>query len=62
MRIKIGTVREDITAFGNRFYIQVEDTKTSSNLDLKELVDKEVLVIIGPTKALDNVLMEQDLL
>jgi hypothetical protein len=50
VRIKTGTVQEDRTAYGNRFYIQIEDTQTNDNSDLRDLVGKEITVVIGETQ------------
>lgn len=47
MKVKIGTVKEDVTAFGNRFWIQIEDSSKNDNSDLKELVGKRVPVSVG---------------
>lgn len=47
MKIKLGTVREDVTCYGNRFWIQIEDSSTEDNRGLKSLVDKPVTVVIG---------------
>lgn len=58
MKIKIGTVKEDVTAYGNRFYIQIEDSKTCDNSDLRDMVGKEFAVIIGPLKAFDDYVQE----
>lgn len=34
------TVQEDKTAYGNRFYIQVEDSESNDNEDLRQFVGK----------------------
>ena len=52
MKIKKGTVHEDKTAYGNRFYIQIEDSITEDNIiedniDLRELVGKTVTILVG---------------
>lgn len=62
MKIKMGTVKKDVTAYGNKFWIQVEDNSNTSNSDLEHLVDKEVTVIIGSVSAIDDLIKERDLL
>ncbi len=51
MKIKVGTVREDVTCFGNRFWIQIEDNSLEDNTDLRNWVGKEVTVVIGSPSA-----------
>jgi hypothetical protein len=38
---KLVTVHEDITCYGNRFWIQVEDSECEDNKDLKEMIGKK---------------------
>lgn len=47
MKIKIGTVQKDVTCFGNKFWIQIEDSKINDNHDLNSLVGKEVIVVFS---------------
>lgn len=50
MRVKVGRIQEDVTAFGNRFWIQIEDALcTESNDHLKKLVGKLVHVCVDET-------------
>lgn len=58
MKIKIGTVHKDITAYGNKYWIQIEDNKSCSNDDLQALVDKQVSVVIGEINAIDNLIQD----
>ena len=58
MKIKIGTVHKDVTAFGNKYWIQIEDSKSNDNSDLHELVGKSVAVIIDNAKAIDDLIQE----
>jgi len=37
---KVLTIKEDITAFGNRFWVQIEDSSGDLNFDLRNLVGK----------------------
>lgn len=53
MKIKLGTVKEDRTVYGNRFYIQIEDTQGTMHTDLRPIVDQRVCVIILPASELD---------
>lgn len=62
MKIKIGTLHEDKTCYGNRFYIQIEDSKDNDNRDLKELDGKKVSVVIGEIAAIDNLIQETEVL
>lgn len=58
MKIKLGKIHKDPTAYGNKYYIKIEDTRLCDNEDLEKLVNKQVTVIIGDPKALDNVIAE----
>lgn len=40
------TIKEDVTAYGNRFSIQVEDTDDDNNYELKTYVGKRFKAII----------------
>lgn len=61
MEIKIGTLKKDVTAFGNKYWIQVEDQKTD-NSDLENLVDKKISVVIGDITAIDDFIQEVETL
>lgn len=52
MKIKIGTVHKDSTAFGNKYYIQIEDTSTNNNSDLENLLYEKVTVVLGNAQVL----------
>lgn len=47
MKIKLGTIKKDVTAFGNKYWIQIEDTAESDNSDLEFQVGCLATVIIG---------------
>jgi hypothetical protein len=38
------TVKEDVTAFGNRFYFQIEDSRDEDNSWLRIIKDKRFVV------------------
>ena len=40
------TVRKDLTAYGNKYYLQLEDTEINDNAEVDELVGKTMKVII----------------
>lgn len=61
MEIKIGTLKKDVTAFGNKYWIQVEDQKTD-NSDLENLVGKKISVVIGDITAIDDFIQEVETL
>jgi len=61
VEIKIGTLKKDVTAFGNKYWIQVEDQKTD-NSDLENLVDKKISVVIGDITAIDDFIQEVETL
>ncbi len=54
MKIKIGTVEKDFTSYGNKYFIQIEDSSTNDNEDLGYLIGKKVTVVIGDVKAIDE--------
>ena len=58
MKIKIGKIKKDATAYGNKYWIQIEDSSLTDNSDLEELVDKTVAVVIGRMKAIDDLIQE----
>lgn len=58
MKIKFGTMREDVTVFGNRFYIQIEDSETNDNKDLREFLDKAVVVVLDTEERMGIVSLE----
>lgn len=41
-----GTIKEDITSYGNRFYIQLEDNKYNDHTFLRVLANKKYKLII----------------
>lgn len=47
MKIKVGTIKKDITAFGNKYWIQIEDSEIDDNHDIEQLVDQVVTIVIG---------------
>lgn len=47
MKIKNGTIKKDVTAYGNKYWIQIEDTETDFNDDLEVLVNQKITVVIG---------------
>lgn len=47
MKIKTGTVYRDGTCYGNKYYIQIEDSAIEDNEDLIDWVGKEVTIVIG---------------
>lgn len=55
MKIKVGTIKKDVTAYGNKYWIQIEDTYASDNKDLESAVDQTVSVVIGDLSAVDDV-------
>lgn len=61
MKIKIGTVHEDRTCYGNRFYIEIEDTTTNDNSNLRGLVGKKVAVVIDSATAIDDLIQETEM-
>lgn len=46
MKFKKGTLKEDVTAYGNRFWIQIEDSENQDNKDLSGMVGRPVAVAI----------------
>lgn len=56
--IKIGTVEKDGTAYGNKYYIQIEDTVGNDNRNLEKFVNKRVAVIIDDIKSIDDFISE----
>lgn len=62
MKIKLGTVLRDRTAYGNQFYIQIEDNKVNSNGDLSDLEGKKVTVVIGDVCAIDDLIQQTEVL
>lgn len=58
-KIKLGTLKKDITAYGNKYWIQIEDTRTSDNSDLENFVDKKITVLIGAPDAIDDLIADQ---
>lgn len=59
MKIKIGTVKEDVTAYGNRYYVQIEDQLGNNNSDLSDLVGEKVTVVVGDVMAAIDFATEQ---
>lgn len=47
MEIKKGTMKKDTTCYGNKYWIQIDDTVADDNSDLESLVDVKITVIIG---------------
>lgn len=60
MKIKIGTVKKDPTAYGNKYSIVIEDTSTCDNKDLDSLVGKQVAVVIDTVDAIDNLISQTE--
>jgi hypothetical protein len=59
-QIKIGTVKKDATSYGNKYWIQIEDTNVCDNQSLDSLVDKPFTIIIADLTAIDDLLQEQE--
>jgi hypothetical protein len=62
MKIKLGTVKKDVTSFGNKYWIQIQDNKICDNCDLELLENMNVTVIIGEVSAIDNLIQQSDIL
>lgn len=62
MKIKIGKVKKDPTAHGNKYSITIEDTATCDNKDLDDLVGKTVAVVVDTVDAIDNLISETETL
>lgn len=58
MKIKIGTIKKDPTAYGNKYYIQIEDNAICSNSDLEDILNEQVTVVIGRVSVINNLLEE----
>ncbi|CAB4153076.1 hypothetical protein UFOVP610_43 [uncultured Caudovirales phage] len=58
MRIKLGTLKKDVTAYGNKYWIQIEDTKGCDNSDLEGFLDKKITVVIDSQKAIDYLISD----
>lgn len=58
MKIKIGKVQKDLTAFGNKYWIQIEDNSVNDNSDVESLVGKSVSIVIGDISAVDNLIQQ----
>lgn len=50
MKIKYGTVRKDVTAFGNKYWIQIQDSIYDDNSDMEALIGEDVAVVIDVLK------------
>lgn len=60
MKIKMGTVKKDSTAYGNSYWIQIEDSRTNDNRDLEKLVSKPVAVVIGDVQCIQDLIDDSD--
>lgn len=58
MKIKLGTLKKDETAYGNKYWIQIEDNKSCDNSDLEDFVNKQITVIIDSQNAIDNLISD----
>ena len=45
MKIKNGTLKKDVTAYGEKYWIQIHDTNQDDNSDLQDMLNKKIIVV-----------------